>query len=128
MATYKGNDLIVSDDSGALAASKSCTVNVSGETIEISSPDQGNWKEYIAGMKSWSASTTHLVKADGATGAPIKNLLLRVGKTYTLTFKMNGYSNDTFTGKAICKSFKVTATRGSLINCSLEFTGTGALS
>ena len=60
-----GNDLIIiSSDSGmksVVAASKSCTINVGSESIEVASPTTGDWKEFIAGRKSWSVSCSWLV-------------------------------------------------------------------
>ena len=122
MTAYKGRNLIISDTNGALAASKSCTVNVQAKTIETASPTQGRWTNYIFGLISWSLSTTHLVKApaDPATGHPLRDLALRVGQSYDFTA-------DTLHGSALCTSFKVTATRGNLIQCSLEFKGNGPL-
>ena len=129
MSTYKGRNLIISDTNGALAASKSCTVNVQAKTIETASPTQGRWTNYIFGLMSWSLSTTHLVKApaDPATGHPLRDLALRVGQAYDLTLTIDGFTADTLHGSALCTSFKVTATRGNLIQCSLEFKGNGPL-
>lgn len=127
MATYKGNDLIISDESGALAASKSCTLTVSADTSEYSHPDSGPWQHNFAGKKAWKLSTTHLVKASAATDTPLKEAIARVGNSYTLTFTVRDYVNDTVSGTAICQTFKVTATRGNLLQGSFEWTGDGPL-
>lgn len=127
MATYKGNDLIISDGSSALAASKSCTLTVEAEEIETSSPTQGSWRNYIAGIKGWSVTTNHLVKAGDSAATPLKDMIARVGKKYTLTFTVTGFASDTVSGTALCRNFKVTATRGSLLQGSFTWTGDGAL-
>ena len=57
-----GKDLIVSIDGNANMASKSCTLSVSAKSIVKTSPTSGDWEEVLAGKKSWSLTTNHLVK------------------------------------------------------------------
>lgn len=123
----KGKDLIVLVDGKAIAMSKSCTITVNADTIEYASPDQGKWKYYLAGRKSWSISTTHLVKADTKDATPLKEALARVGKSYTLRVTNSACPNDTVTGKANVTSAKVTATNGNLAQGSFTFKGSGPL-
>ena len=56
-----GKDLIVSIDGNANMASKSCTLSVSAKSIVKTSPTSGDWEEVLAGKKSWSLTTNHLV-------------------------------------------------------------------
>ncbi len=58
---------------------------------------------------------------------PIKTMLQKVGQTFTLQLMLDGYGSDTLHGTAICKSARVTATRGNLIQGSFRFEGTGPL-
>ena len=44
-------------DGKAIALSTSCGVETTGDTEETSSKDNGNWKEFIATMLSWTASS-----------------------------------------------------------------------
>jgi hypothetical protein len=65
----KGNDLIISSGDIALAAAKSCTIEVAGETIKVASPTSGDWEDSIPGRKSWNISTSHLLySSDGFDG------------------------------------------------------------
>lgn len=57
----QGKNLIISANGSVLAAAKSCTLNVDCEKIKVSSPTDGQWEHVIAGMKSWSLSTSHLL-------------------------------------------------------------------
>lgn len=66
-----GKDLIVSIDGNANMASKSCTLDVSAKSIVKTSPTSGDWEECLAGKKSWSLTTNHLVKE--ATGGVPEN-------------------------------------------------------
>lgn len=56
-----GRDLIVTANGMAIAAAKSCELQVSCDDIEISSPNSGQWREFIADRKEWSVTTNHLV-------------------------------------------------------------------
>ena len=58
---YKGNYLIISAGGQALAASKSCELNVACGTIPVSSANSGQWEESLAGRKKWNLSTDCLL-------------------------------------------------------------------
>lgn len=58
-----GEDLIIIVDGVGAMASKSCSYEVDSETIEVSGPNSGRWKEYKTGRKSWKVSTNHLLYA-----------------------------------------------------------------
>ena len=123
----QGKNLIIVVNSSVIAAAKSCTLNVDCEKIKVSSPTDGQWEHVIAGMKSWSLSTSHLVKADRESDTPIRDAVARVGQTYTIRVQVNGLTHDLLTGSAICHAFQVTATKGNLMQGSFKFTGSGPL-
>lgn len=56
-----GRNLIIKADGVAIAAAKSCTVNIDTEIIKVSSPEDGEWEHSITGLKSWDVQTSHLV-------------------------------------------------------------------
>lgn len=60
----QGKDLILSDSqtgSGHFACATSCSVSVKSDFIETAHPTDGGWKRYKPTIKSWSASTGHLL-------------------------------------------------------------------
>ena len=79
----KGKNVILMMGGTAIAAAKSCDVNIQVELINVSSAIDGVWEHSIAGRKSWSASCSHLVTqiADSAG---------MVGQTVTLKFQPIG--------------------------------------
>ena len=119
----KGNDLVVMAGGKAIAASKSCTIQESCETKEAGMKGSGQWKQYIAGRKSWTVETSFLV----GNVTTIKSLLLQTGTKVTLNWKMRGEGADTMTGTAIVTACKISGTRGSLVQGSFTFKGTGEL-
>ena len=58
---FKGKNLIISANGNVLAASRSCSIDVNVDTIPTSSPNDGEWEHRMAGRKSWSLSTNHLM-------------------------------------------------------------------
>lgn len=76
----KGKDVILKMGGTAIAAAKSCDVNIQADLIKVSSPTDGGWEHSIAGRKSWSASCNHLVTQIASSAA-------MVGQTVTLTFQ-----------------------------------------
>ena len=121
----KGNDLIISVDGVALAASKSCGVDMNVDTKEIALAGAGTSKSYIAGRVSWSITTNHLV---GDTDK-VEDMLKRVGKVFELSVNMRSSpdAEKNMRGMTICAQCKITATRGSLIQGSFTWKGTGSL-
>ncbi len=53
--------LTVGDENRGLAASKSCDLSIDTDFIEVCSPVNGSWKEYLPTINSWSASVDMLV-------------------------------------------------------------------
>lgn len=56
-----GKDIIIKADGEAIAAAKSCELEISAEVIKTASPTDGQWQHGIAGRKSWRATCSHLV-------------------------------------------------------------------
>ena len=56
-----GKDIIIKAGGEAIAAAKSCELDISAEVIKTASPTDGRWQHGIAGRKSWRASCSHLV-------------------------------------------------------------------
>lgn len=129
----QGKNLIVKANGEVIAAAKSCTLNIECDLIKVSSPTDGQWEHIIAGMKSWSVSTTHLLKMEQAAELPLHGYLWRVGGEYTLRVELSGVvigqlvASDYLTGSAICKSSQITATKGNLAQGSFKFQGNGPL-
>ena len=121
-----GNNIFISLDgnSAPFAGTKSNEIQTECETIEISSPNTGEWKQYITSRKEWNFTISWLV---GNVGS-IQNLL-DSGQTYVITIygRDDGVLIPLLQGSAICKSAKVTASLGDLVKGSFSFLGNGPL-
>ena len=81
MTVIKGKDLIIMADGVALAAAKSCDIEVNCEAIPVSSPTSGDWEDSIPGRKSWKVTTNHLLMSAAS-------MLLKVSQIVTLRMKV----------------------------------------
>ena len=86
-----GKDIILLADGVAIAAAKSCELNISADIIKTSSPSDGAWETSIAGRKSWNASCSQLVTS-------ITNGLAMVGTVTTLRMQVRGQIGLPFDG------------------------------
>jgi predicted secreted protein len=119
-----GNLILISavkSSTNIIAAAKSGEIQTDCETIEISNQSQSDWRNYIAGRKTWSVNVNYLVLA----AADIRKVL-NVGTTYTITIK-NRANTTSMTGDATLVSCKQTYTKGNLVAGSFQFRGTGPL-
>lgn len=134
---FDGQLLIVKLNGVAIAGTVSNEIQTEAETIEVSSPAQGQWREVMAGRKSWSVTVNFLVMDGGttptsATATSIKSVL-QAGQTYTLRFMDNPATGSSQTtggveGPALLKACRITATRGNLVTGTFQFIGAGQLS
>ena len=117
-----GRNIILLAGGTAVAAAKSCELNVSAEVIKTASPSDGAWENAIAGRKSWRVTCNQLVTS-------ITNGLAIVGTQVTLRMSVMNGSTETeaLQGTAIVKDWKITATLGNLAQGSFQFHGVGAL-
>lgn len=94
----------------------------SADMQEVSSPDQGQWRQFIAGRKQWSMTANWIM---GLTSQ--LNTLLDVGDTFILRCEDRSDSSVYVEGEAILERVKITMTRGNIVKGSFVFRGNGAL-
>ena len=79
----QGRNIILLAGGKAIAAAKSCDLEISADAIPVASPSDGAWEDAIPGRKSWKASCNHLV-----TG--IVDSAAMVGTVVTLRMQVAG--------------------------------------
>lgn len=121
-----GNDFFVTIGTSTtpIAGTTSDDVKTGCDLMEVSSPTDGQWKQYIPGRKEWNLDVAWLVSA----GDDLQQLL-NIGTTYTINFysRSGGTNTKRLTGTAICKNCHITGKRGNLVQGSFSFVGNGAL-
>lgn len=118
-----GNNILIYLGDNVIAATKSQEIQVDCDTIEISSPSSGDWRQHIVGRKSWSITVNFLVSAVGDLAK-----LLTVGNSYTVTIKDRSNNSYNVSGTATLVHCDEVFTRGSLSVGNYRFQGNGALS
>ena len=124
-----GKDIIIMAGGTAIAAAKSCEIQVQTDMLEVSSPTTGKARTFIPGRYTWTLTTSHLLIGSTGNTTPVRTFIRRaiVNNTVTIVIKDNDYTNDTLTGTAICNTARITATRGNLAQGSLAWQGSGEL-
>jgi hypothetical protein len=141
MATIKGQNLRVMVGGKCIAMATSCTFHVSAQLEDSSTKDSvGDFQEQEVTGLSWDAQTESLVTLEdnGTNGELPQDILsLMINKTkVTLTFdQTNGANNRVAmnsvikkTGQAYITDVSISAQNRQNSTCSVQFTGTGALS
>ena len=104
-----------------LPGAKSCEINVECDELEISSPDTGQWRDFIAGRKAWMITVNYLVQV-GSVATDV----LKVGTTVNIKV-LDGQTGAQLEGTAIVRTYRSTGTLGNLTQGSFVFRGKGAL-
>ena len=78
-----GRNILLLAGGVAIAAAKSCEINVSADTIPIASSSSGQWEDAIAGRKSWKGSCSGLVTS-------ITDPVSMIGTVVTLRMQVIG--------------------------------------
>lgn len=142
MKKIKANDLIVmymvDGVWKAIAFATSCEIDVSADTIEISSPTTGRWKTYKKRKRTWRISTAYLKGNVKKTpdlfelldsDEPIKICFTTV-EAHPDIIKATEYKKDgryELTGEALVVRVTESARKGDMVTLSAELQGNGPL-
>ena len=141
MGTIKGQNLRVMVGGKCIAMATSCTFHVSAQLEDSSTKDSvGDFQEQEVTGLSWDAQTESLVTLEdnGTNGELPQDILsLMINKTkVTLTFDQTAGANNRTgqnsaikkTGQAYITDVSISAQNRQNSTCTVQFTGTGALS
>lgn len=118
-----GNDILVYMNGVAIAHARSAEVSVDGELIEVASPTQGDWREFLSGRKEWAVQVGYLVMENSEL-----TKVVQVNQKVQVVIHGRNVSDTTgLIGSAFIKTAKQTYTRGALIQGSISFKGSGPL-
>ena len=141
MATLTGNNGVIKIDNNAgtptaLAAVRSFSIEITSDTIEKTTMTNDT-RQYFKGLSSWSGTADIYFDPDEFnTAAATFNLTYQDGDSLVgsggITFK--GYLKDDatndigFTGSVILTGYTVNSSFDGMVEASISFQGTGALS
>ena len=142
MAKIRGNDLILfirkEGEYKALAYSTTCEIDIQAGTIEVGSPDTGQWTRKKKKRKSWRASSGYLISDSVDVTDVFKTLVenesvsLMIGtvESHALSVIADEYVADgrlTMKGDGIITRLTITGKRGDFVTMSIDIEGVGAL-
>ena len=116
--------MTLGDTTRGIAASKSCHLSINTEFIEVCSPVDGSWKEYLPSIKSWSANVDTIV----ASLSDHKKLFKYQDNNQKLVccfFDAN--LQEFYKGYCYIKNLDLKATVGSLATMTVSIQPTGKL-
>lgn len=133
-----GSDLMLFKDGRALAMATSCKIDISSNTLSVSSKDLGKWESKMSQKLSWSATSDNLLvmsEYKSLVDAMIAREALQlefdvVSKTNDDGVPTEGWTfdaNNGYKGNAIITSISLTASDGENAQYSVSFEGSGPL-
>lgn len=125
MAKFAGRGGSVKVGTTTVAEIKSWSLELSVDTIDVTSFSSGGWKEIIAGIKEWSGSAEGNWDMTDTQGQKALQDALLGGTTVTINLYID--STKRYSGTAYIKSVSVEAAADDVVSVSFDFEGTGQL-
>lgn len=124
MATFSGSDGVVKIGSSSLAEVRSWSVDTTADTNEDTVMGD-TWRTHKSSLKSWSGSADVLFDDTDTTG----QTACVIGAEISVSFQMEGDTSGDhkLSGTAIITAKSVSTSYDGLVESSITFTGTGAL-
>ena len=125
VAGKNGKVVIGAEGSQKVVGIKNWSLELSLDTLETTALGD-DWKNYITGLKEWSASSEgdYEVPVDTEGQAALQDAFLN-GTTVTLKLFVDG--KNYYTGEAYINSLSIEDPVDDVVSISIECTGTGAL-
>ena len=117
-----GRKIMLMKGGVVVAAVTSHDVKTEADRLEIASATQGQWREFIAGRKSWEITANYLVlSADTIQG------IIQIGQTFLLKSYDRANATNYVQGNAVLEQCRIKATRGFIVEGYFKFRGTQGL-
>ena len=121
MAVIHGRNLLVRLNSTAIAGSRSCSLTIKSDLLEVSSPNDGKYRHFIEGRQEWNIKCLYLVIDNSYINFP-----MMVGQSVMIEFvDRNGQG---LIGTAIIEQCEISSSIGNLAQGNFTFRGNGELS
>lgn len=127
MAIKVHDDYYVLINSTKFTHLESVTLNIGQETIDITSMDSSNEKDFNVGDQEWSLDLEAFYDPAAAEGGDEAIDDLQAGTSHTLLVSSEVSGDTTFSGSAYPTSVSIAASKGSGVKVSVSYQGTGTL-
>lgn len=130
----RGLDIIISADTDTtglkpeykpLAGQRSCTLNRSGETIDVSNKVTSGWKEALTSLKEWSIDADGIMVMDDVALKALEKAFI---ESKIVKIKLGkADSSWGYEGDAIITDFPIEAAYDDAVTYSMTLQGAGGL-
>jgi len=131
MASISGKLIGLQVNGQFISCELSCDFNLSAEMLPASAIDSAGWREYIAGIRTWSMSVSAQLLAE-AVGADFKTVINAVYSRLPVAVRwgtrLSATTQLALSGLALPSTVQATAPNKGLANYNITFQGTGPLS
>ena len=108
-----------------LAGQRKCTINRSGDTIDVSNKVTSGWKESLTGLKEWSIDTDGIFVEDDKALAILEDCFI---ESKVVKIKMSREDDSWgYEGEAIITDFPLEASYDDAVTYSMTLKGAGGL-
>ncbi|MGL4730523.1 MAG: phage major tail protein, TP901-1 family [Clostridium sp.] len=121
----RGLDLMMYVGETPIGGQRGASIEMTSETLDVSTKTTGDWTAKINGAKSWTSSCEGIYFL-GDTGYKAAVDAFIAGTSVTVKLSDNGKTIG-YTGQAIITSLSIDAPYDDALTYSLEFEGVGAL-
>jgi hypothetical protein len=130
MAAIIGHSGSCTVDAGAVGTAKIWSLDVTGDTADVTTFASAGWKENAQTLKGWSGTITVIFDGGADTGEASLITGLTSGTAVALVLSTSAAGAGTaekFSGDAVVTSMPITNDVNGVIEVAFAFVGTGAL-
>jgi len=130
MAVRKGRELTVKFETAKIGKILSASLNVDGNTIDISNDDSGDWEEFLAGRKNWTMSISVIADEEDVAQSDVISQLLTGDQKGIVDFGPDTPETDDviYSGTALITNFTLDKSGSDeRVESSFEVQGSGEL-
>lgn len=127
MAIQNGTLIKLYDGSTVIALLTSSDMTLEREMLDVTNKDSANWKENLAGVRSFSFSAE--LFNDPAQTYNLEDLYTKweAGTVITMKLSSEVVSEKKFTGSVLINNISLSTPANQASTVTVDFTGTGAL-
>ena len=121
----RGLDLMIYVGETPIGGQRGASIEMSSETLDVSTKTTGDWTAKINGAKSWTSSCEGIVfTGDAGYKAAVDAFI--AGQSVNIELK-DAEKTIGYTGKAIITTLSIDAPYDDALTYSMDFEGVGAL-
>lgn len=122
----RGLDMLIKVDGEVLGGQRSCDIEMSTDTIDVTSKSNYGWSDAITGVKSWTVSTDGVLFIDDDAMRRTEQAFLN-SEEIEVEFYNNRSKELVYYGNCIPTSISISASYDDITTYSVSLQGNGAL-